>query len=394
MAGKLFRYPWPVRVALAFGVMLLMLAGCAPPPELQAQRFFWPLPLPGNEPKIEYLGFVQVKEDLQNNRKSWLEEVVLGKERPIPLFRDPYGVASDARTQRVFVSDSASLRVFVVDFVNHQVRDLLDENGATKLFKSPKGLAVSREGLVYVADSLDHKIYVFGADERLIAKFGDETLLARPIGVAVDEVTGTIWVADTTAHQLLAFDPNGRLVKRLGQRGDKPGEFNFPTDVDVDRDGRLYVLDAMNARVQVFDRELNFLRSFGERGGASGSFQIAKGLAVSPQNDVYVTDTLAHKFVVFDTAGNYLLSVGGKFFALEKGEVAPGGFFMPRDIDIDDKGGIWIVDGLNAMLHHYQFLTKEYLAEHPIRPESVYLPPELQASPEPGRHPESKGSSQ
>ena len=393
MAGKLFRHPWSVRAVLVFGVMLLMPA-CAPAPELQAKRFFWPLPLPGNEPKIEYLGFVQVKEDLRNNRKSWLEEVVLGKERPIPLFRDPYGVASDARTQRVFVSDSASRRVFAVDFKNREVRDLLDESGATKFFISPKGIAASREGLVYVADSLDHKIYVFGADERLIAKFGDETLLARPVGVAVNEVSGTIWVADTTAHQLLAFDRDGRLVRRLGQRGDKPGEFNFPTDVDVDRDGRLYVLDAMNARVQVFDQELNFLRAFGERGGASGSFQIAKGLAVSPQSDVYVTDTLGHKFVVFDTAGSYLLAVGGKFFALEKGEVAPGGFFMPRDIDIDDDGGIWIVDGLNAMLHHYQYLTEEYLAEHPIRPESVYLPPKMQASPEAGRHPESKGSGQ
>lgn len=384
MRNKILKCCLPAVAALCAG-SLLLLAGCAPSAQQEARRYFWPLPLPGNEPKIEYLGFVQVREDIQDNRQSWLEEVVLGRERPIPLFRDPYGVASDSRTQRVFVSDHASQRVFVLDLKKQAVRDLLDENGATRRFKAPKGVAVSAQGTVYVVDSLDHKVHFFGPDDRQLGEFGDETILARPVGIAVDDVAGRIWVADAAAHQLVAFDREGNLVKRLGQRGDKSGEFNFPTDVDTDRAGRLYVLDSMNARVQVFDQELNYVRSFGERGGASGSFRIPKGLAVSPQNDVYVTDTLDHKFIIFDEAGSYLLSVGGKFFALEKGEVAPGGFFMPRDIDIDDEGGIWIIDGLNAMLHHYQYLTGEYLEKHPIRPEDIYLPPDLQVTPEPAR---------
>lgn len=375
--------------ALLCGGLLVLLSGCAPPPAQQRQRFFWPLPLPGNEPKIEYLGFIQTDQDVLKAQWNWLEDAVLGRERPVPLFRDPYGVASDSRTQRVFVSDNVSHRVSVLDLGKREVRELLEEDGTSKNFKLPKGVAVSADGSAYVVDSLDHKIYVFGADERQSGKFGDETQLVRPVGIAVDDLSGTIWVADVVAHQLIAYDRAGNLLRRFGRRGDRPGEFNFPTDVDVDGAGRLYVLDAMNARVQVFDRDLNFLRSFGERGGASGSFQIPKGLAVGPQDAVYVTDTLDHKFVIFDVEGRYLLSIGGKSFALDKGAVAPGGFFMPRDIDIDDAGGIWIVDSLNGMVHHYQFLTREYLAEHPIRPDEVYLSPELRVIPEPG---ESKGS--
>lgn len=372
--------------------LLLLVAGCAPSGKNQEARYFWPLPLPGNEPKIEYLGFVQTRQDLERAKVGWLEDAILGRERPVPLLRDPYGVASDAQTQRVFVSDSASNRVFILDFKRGEVRELLNEKGATKAFSSPRGVAVSQKGAAYVVDSLDHRIHVFGPDERQSGKFGDETLLVRPVGISVDELAGLVWVVDAMAHQLVAFDHQGNFVRRFGQRGEKPGEFNFPTDVDVDREGNLYVLDAMNARVQVFDQNLNFLRSFGERGGAPGSFRIPKGLAVSSQGDVYVTDTLDHKFIIFDGDGNYLLSIGGKFYALEKGTVSPGGFYMPRDIDIDAKGGIWIIDGLNAMLHHYQYLTEEYLAEHPIRPESVYLPPELLERPDPGRSSDSKGS--
>lgn len=377
-------------VVLFCGGLLGLLSGCAPTvTEQLPQRFFWPLPLPGNEPKIEYLGFIQTDHDVMKDKWTWLEDAVLGRERPVPLFRDPYGVASDPRTQRIFVSDNASRRVSVLDLGKRKVRDLLETDGSSKNFRSPKGVAVSVDGTVYVVDSLDLKIYQFGADERQSGKFGDETMLVRPVGIAVDDLSGTVWVADAAAHQLVAFDRTGNLVRRFGRRGDRTGEFNFPTDVDVDRTGRLYVLDAMNARVQVFDRELNFLRAFGERGGASGSFQIPKGIAVGPQDNVYVTDTLDHKFIVFDHEGRYLLSVGGKSYALGKGAVSPGGFFLPRDIDIDDTGGIWIVDGLNGMVHNYQFLTKEYLAEHPIRPQDVYLPPQLFTSPEAG---ESKGS--
>ena len=195
----------------------------------------------------------------------------------------------------------------------------------------------------------------------------------RPTGIAVNAGAGRIYLADPGHHNLDILDLQGRLIKAVGKRGSGHGEFNFPTDLDLDAQGNVYVVDSMNARVQVFDGEGKFLRAFGERGTNPGSFMIPKGIAVSAFGQVYVTDSLAHMVNIYDLEGKYLLSIGGKSIAAD-GRVAPGGFYLPEGIDSDPKGGLWVVDSLNRMIHHFQYLTPGYLSAHPIEPGQAVVP--------------------
>ncbi|NLF38484.1 hypothetical protein GX586_03505 [bacterium] len=76
---------------------------------------------------------------------------------------------------------------------------------------------------------------------------------ARPLGIAVDDRNGNVLVCEAVSNMVYQFDTNGVLLCAFGGPGGAPAQFNNPTDLDVDMDGRLYVADSGNHRVQVFD---------------------------------------------------------------------------------------------------------------------------------------------
>jgi len=74
--------------------------------------------------------------------------------------------------------------------------------------------------------------------------------LRRPEGIAVDR-DGNLWVADYGRDRVVKLGLDGRLLLSLGSRGSGPGEFVGPKGVAIDPGtGRLYVADTGNARVQ------------------------------------------------------------------------------------------------------------------------------------------------
>jgi hypothetical protein len=63
--------------------------------------------------------------------------------------------------------------------------------------------------------------------------------------------SGVIWVADTFNHRILAFDLDGRCTLQLGELGNGIGEFTYPVAVAQWRDV-LLVAEAGKPRIQAF----------------------------------------------------------------------------------------------------------------------------------------------
>lgn len=345
-------------------------AGCVkPPPAGGGKRYLWPPT--AADAKIEYLGFYASDDDLRRGQSSWLEEVVLGKEHADALFKYPYTV--DARFGTVAVVDQGLSRVLLLDLAGKRQTSIGDPTETESGLVMPMGVALTAAREVLVVDAKEALVRRFALDGKPLGAFGKD-YLTRPAAIAIDRSGDHMVVVDTAAHRLAIFDKAGNFLGYVGGRGGGPGEFNFPVDADFGPDGELFVLDAMNARVQKFLRDADsyrFVGEFGERGTAAGSFSMAKALAVSPSGHVYVTDALSHKVVVFDRNGTFLLNFGGKSFAVD-GRVSPGGFYMPRGIAVDENDGIWVVDSLNRMVHHFQYLNEAYLREHPISSDQLF----------------------
>src|SRR3954452_8941551 len=117
-------------------------------------------------------------------------------------------------------------------------------------------VATDSEDRVYVAHRGARPVLVFDRDGKFLRSWGDDHIKTAH-GLRVDP-DGNVWVTDIGDHLVMKFDPGGKLLLSLGKKGrpgDKPDQFDRPTDVAVTPGGDFYVTDGYgNARVMKFDR--------------------------------------------------------------------------------------------------------------------------------------------
>ena len=167
---------------------------------------------------------------------------------------------------------------------------------------TPRGVAVDRQGNVYVADTLNHRIQKFSRSGQPIASWGTEGTgdgqFKEPMGVAID-AQGNVYVADTWNHRIQKLDPNGRfLLKWNGQPS-----FWGPRALAIDGAGAVYVADTGNKRIQKFDADGRFLATFGSEGAGPAQFREPVGLAVASDGSMFVADTNNRRIQHIDPTG-------------------------------------------------------------------------------------------
>lgn len=182
----------------------------------------------------------------------------------------------------------------------------------------PVGIDFDESGLLYVADSANHRIDVFTASGVFVRAFGKDVefggagdvcteatgcqagasdgsagAIAGPSGVAV-LADGGLAVSDEASNRVGVFTAAGTFVRAFGREvdsvgggdvctsecqagdpGSGAGALNGPSAIAVGAGGNLFVADAGNNRVGEFAPNGTFVRAFGEGviGGAA-EFQI------------------------------------------------------------------------------------------------------------------------
>jgi sugar lactone lactonase YvrE len=139
-----------------------------------------------------------------------------------------------------------------------------DGAGANARFNSPHGLAIDRTGNLYVADTDNHlirKISTRGAVSTLAGApgqsgaedgAGPHARFKSPLGVAIDR-NGTLYVADSGNHTVRTISTEGVVATLAGDAGaqgyasrDGTGtgaHFRSPQSIAVDNDGNVYVTE-------------------------------------------------------------------------------------------------------------------------------------------------------
>lgn len=215
----------------------------------------------------------------------------------------PYGSVIDEMRDLLYVSDCPGNAVLQYDLSSGKLIRLIGD----EQLNHPTGLALGRDGRLYVADWKNHRVVRFSPDGRLIDIFGEHGAMPGqfnlPYDVAVDS-EGNIYVVEYGNHRVQKFTAAWRPILQWGGQGEAPGKFFWPLHAAFDAQENLYITDT-NHRVQVFTRDGQLLRSWGRFGIRPGQFRYPTEITVFEEY-IYVADSHNHRVQVFSLQGDPL----------------------------------------------------------------------------------------
>jgi DNA-binding beta-propeller fold protein YncE len=167
-------------------------------------------------------------------------------------FQSPWGLAVDPATENVYVCDSPRHMVIVLDKRGHVLDRFGKRGGGTRAgeFRYPTQIVATGSEIV-VLDSGNRRVQVLDVRGRFRREIKLDYADNRS-GLAVDR-DGHIYVSDAVINRVQVLNHDGRFLQAFGEMGTKPGEFDGASGLWVDSGGCLYVADAQNKRVEAFE---------------------------------------------------------------------------------------------------------------------------------------------
>ena len=160
--------------------------------------------------------------------------------------------------------------------------------------------------------------------------------LRQPYGIA-GTPDGDIVVTDYENHQVIRFSSLGIYKNHFGGFGNAPGFFNYPVNVQVDRQGFIYVADEKNIRIQKFTGGGKFLLSFGDHESDGQRLGPIFSLSIDHEGLVWVADPSHNRIQIYSSKGEPARS-------LEGGENSGQDFCEPASIYCLENGDYLIGD--------------------------------------------------
>ncbi len=198
--------------------------------------------------------------------------------------------------------------------------------------------------------------------KEFLFQFGD---LNRPRGISISP-DGEIYIADTGNNSVKRFTNDGKLIMEVVGYGWGELEFDQPYDVDAGSGIAIYVADYNNHRVQRFDKNLNFIATFKGEVNGEKIFGFPKSVAVSKFGELFILDGENSRCVKINKFNRFEKSFGG----IEAGR---GKLINPTQISISPQNLIVIIDEDNVLLFdYYGNFLRSFWNEHLKEPTGLF----------------------
>ncbi len=178
----------------------------------------------------------------------------------------------------------------------------------------PRGVAVSDDGLVYIADMDRNRVVVLSQAGELVREIGvpgtveGDIGLKQPWGLDLGP-DGYLYIADTWNNRVAVYTTSGEFVRAWGHEGvpssdSSPDAMWGPRELKIGPDGNVYVADTGGKRIRVYTPEGGWVRDIGSAGSSLGQLDEPVGLAFNPvSGNLYVAEAWNKRIQVFDTSG-------------------------------------------------------------------------------------------
>jgi peptidylamidoglycolate lyase len=280
---------------------------------------------------------------------------------------EPSGIGIDT-SQNIFIFDRTGRKwsdPFPDTLISKHTILMLDRttgkilnSWGSELFIMPHGLTVDHQNNVWVTDVSLQEVFKFSHDGKLLMKIGitretgsDSLRFNQPTDVAVAE-DGSFYVSDGYGNsRIVKFSAEGKYLFEWGTKGNKPGQFNLPHAIDLDKNGNVYVADRQNDRIQVFDANGKFLKEFAEK-------KLEDLFAVTidkTTQHLFAVDflvvlkyfTKGSNIIEYDTSGHLLTRFGRE-------TIVDAPVTKYHDIAVDNEGSIYVCDIAGNKIQKYR----------------------------------------
>ena len=270
------------------------------------------------------------------------------------------------------IAQAADGTFYVADTLNHRIWHIgpdgpIDSFGGygtdVGQFNEPWDVAVGPDGSIYVADTWNHRIQKLDAGYIPVASWGGivqvtqigepgaQGLFYGPRGIAVSP-EGDVFVADTGNKRVQVFDADGNFLREFGGWGTGPGQLDEPVGIAISPDSTVAVADTWNLRVQLFDEQGVPLTQWDiptwntenpdEKPYLTWGPLAQEAADASPSLGLFVTDSLGRRVLAFDANGAYqwgLSAAAGAKVAFPQGLFVADGILYVADAQNGEVAG-------------------------------------------------------
>lgn len=306
------------------------------------------------------------------------------------LFRD---LSSTAQPQSIAVGLIGELTNRIVPNTGpFGLYDRIGNGSGRGQFDQPRGIAVSADGeRIYVVDMGNARVEQFDAVGAFIDEWGGASdpdvsfertdIGLGPTGIATGP-NGLVYVADTWNHRVVVLDNTGRMVHEFGAFADtadapdasiESGSFFGPRAIAIHND-EIFVVDTGNERVQVFGMDGSFIRAFGGNGATPSQFVEPVGIAISADGRVFVADSGNGRISVWSTIGEPLEQWTVEAWA--------GSTYFEPYLAFDDAGLLYASSSATGSIEVFNPVGELMLSIRQVESEALEQPVGLAWSPE------------
>lgn len=216
----------------------------------------------------------------------------------------------------------------------------LEEIGRISGLDQPLGIAVDRQGNIYVGNAGKHNVEVYSPDGLLLQTIGDGEI-EMPNDMDFD-LAGNLYVVDSKWNMVRVYGPAGEQIRTISD-----GKLKHPSSVEVayrsllDKE-EVFIADKGNYVVKVFETDGSYVRKFGRRVGSSmfggakwkGRFENIQAMEMDSQERLHVLDCYVNTVQILnpDVPGGSGLSIFYNSYGWRGTE--PGMLKTPLDVTL------------------------------------------------------------
>jgi streptogramin lyase len=251
------------------------------------------------------------------------------------------------------------------------------------LLNFPTAVVVDQAGHLYIADTLNHRVRRVDAVTGVITTvaglgqprcFGDGRLaveagLNEPAALAVSD-EGVLYIADQSNNRVRAVDLATGVIRTVAGTGTaayngddvaatKTG-LAGPSGLALASDGTLFIADSFNGRIRAVDPVTGLMRTVVGDGAEykyqgpdeppSSSLSRPSGIALDEQGNLYFTDSDNHLVRRWDRITGCIERVAGvgvAHYGGDEGAALEAGLSYPFGIVLDRAGHLFVADTFN-----------------------------------------------